>query len=746
MSSNFTSNKLIDAGYIMFNFDELWQVIEKNCYDILTWSNERSNIAQVVVESYSLVYQLLSHPCTLPETTNDEFKQISRDMIQIYIINERRQALFESFLKSQASELLEQTEIGENSHINSYIALWRSFIVATVHLKTIFSRLIPSWYSIGLDACPFEKTEDVSLKAWIDVVLTESVRGRISHELGQLIKYDRESKGDGGCLGTELKDEFAMLPDRTVYKKVIEDCYVSQMNEYYRSKTENLMKKGIFAYCECCVRDLEGELVLAEKYLADTDLVVNLLIGEMVDRQIKIFEQADLSSWILSDDTEMVNQYGNVFSLLSNSMEGLKMLESTFKTFFTNKFASLLKADEVSVGKKIVLLFKKCLSNLKSLLLNVNDTEGNFEAVFGSGIKYGFVESTKGVLNYENFANLLAELLSASSQQDMPLPFLTREDTIDTPIDDIISVIYFVPENVKELVLRAHQSYLARHLILGQLNEDYERNLLLVLSSMYQSPIYFKCFTMLKSAVSGAFHVYDAILVHKGTWPISNAYLGLNVPRGLQQKAESIYSRLQDEFPGRVLTVSNWYSFGTVRVKSCQPPVSLLLTLPQIAVAFCFPSLNEEVPFGKLHTSTKMTAAECAAALYPFVKTGVLLCEWPPSETSPVTVNRKFQTNAGTLNLIPFITPQMIEPGYELTLPSGKRDDKVLSDSLIDTQVVQSVKKKGSISFNDILLHFQTNFGEGCVTSQKLKKSIETLIGKGYLSRSESSSMFTYEL
>jgi hypothetical protein len=227
---------LIDSVSVPFDFPNLWKEVTQKCSSVLKWEsvfvgeNAAQEMCNTVMDAYALVYHLISHPCSNTPLVKVNGKEIWEGQ-QIMAVYSLQGAIFEQHLLNTVISAFGNED--NKSTIQTYVRLWRSFLVAVVNIKTVFSSLADKWCLLGLDDNPLDRTEDIALRKWSTVVLTPNVVAQLRKELRALLAEERT----GGyardlSFAVEIKDELSMLPDSTHYRNIVEVDYIRDMCDH----------------------------------------------------------------------------------------------------------------------------------------------------------------------------------------------------------------------------------------------------------------------------------------------------------------------------------------------------------------------------------------------------------------------------------------------------------------------------------------------------------------------------------
>lgn len=755
---------LIDSVSVPFDFPILWKEVTQKCGSILKWESTfvgesaAQEMCNTVMDAYALVYHLISHPCNNTPLVKVNGKEIWEGQ-QIMAVYSLQGAIFEQHLLNNVISVFGQET--SSSTIQTYVRLWRSFLVAVVNIKTVFSSLADKWSLLGLEDNPLDRTEDIALRKWSTIVLTPNIVAQLRRELRALLAEERA----GGCVpdlsfAVEIKDELSMLPDSNYYRNIVEVDYIRDMCDHCWSKARATAERDLFEYSKVCLGLIDEELVRAEKFLTNRDHAIDRLIETLVDDRIIVFQSPKASEWLDAvGDAEANVKLQTLFRLLWWSKgKGAPLLEGVFKDSVARNTAAQLgkavraAAELTDTYAHIIECFAAIVKKYRCVVKSVFDNNGCMLEAMDDGLRCGFVSMRS--VNYKKLADRLAAFSNS---------ILGRSGATTLQMEDVVSVYYFLPDaenTAKDAFLVSYQAHLAKRLLLHHYDEKREQRAMEQLVQIKQSPILFCCRSMLRTTRNQSIYLgasmVDGVIVNpallsRGTWPhLPHAVTTEATLPACSHQIEVANEQCMKRRHGQKIEFSAPYSSTVVRMEL--PPgagadkksVRLKLSFLQACIVDRF-NTNTEWTFLDLCNALKVGDGECLSALTPLVKATVLQLGGAPGPTCRVSLGPCNGLVGDVIDLLPlefhaFSQSAAAKPREQRAQQSTAR----ANPQRLESQVVHLLKQKGALSAEELMAFLTAAMKPLVVPRGELKRVLEKLIERSFIVRDATHKKFTY--
>lgn len=758
------SDLLIDSVSVPFDFPVLWKEVTQKCASILKWEtaftgeNAAQQMCNTVVDAYALVYHLTSHPCSNTPLVKVNGKEIWEGE-QIMAVYSLQGAIFEQHLLNNVISSFGQ-EMG-SSTVQTYVRFWRSFLVAVVNIKTVFSSLADKWSLLGLEDNPLDRTEDIALRKWSTVVLTPTIVAQLRKELRTLLAEERS----GGCtpnlsFAVEIKDELSMLPDSNYYRSIVEVDYIRDMCDYCWSKVRGVAETDLFEYITICHELIEEEFVRAERFLTNKDHAVDRLVETLVDNHIHVFESSKLSEWLSAvGNPEAEQKLQTLFHLLWWSKgKGAPLMEGAFKDSVA-QITSAQLGEAVQAASEtadsyaaIIDCFAAIIRKYRNVVKSVFDNNGCMLEAMDDGLRCGFVSA--GNIHFKKLASRLAALSNS---------IFCKSGTTKLQIEDIVSVYYFLPDAdnaAKDAFLVAYRTHLAKRLLLHRYDDSNEQRAMEQLVQIKQSPILFCCRSMLKTTRTQSIYIgatsldgvkVNPALLSRGTWPnFPRAVAATAIPLACQRHIEVAQERCAKKRHGQKIDFSAAYSSAVVRMElpagaeAGPRSVRLKLSFMQVCVVDRFNSKSEWTLL-ELCETLNVGEGECLSTLAPLVKSTVLQLDGAPGPECVVSVGACTGLGGDVVDLMPlefhsYAPNPVAKPREQRAQQSTAR----ANPQRLVSQVIHLLKQHGELAPEELMAFLTPAMEPLTVTRGELKRTLEQLVERGFVVRDATLRRFAY--
>ncbi|KAK7197983.1 cullin 2 [Novymonas esmeraldas] len=755
---------LIDSVSVPFDFPSLWKEVASKCASILQWEGTcksdgaAQEMCNTVMDAYLLVYHLVSHPCNNTPLVKVNGKEIWEGQ-QIMAVYSLQGAIFEKHLLNDVMPAFSQASGG--STVQTYVRSWRSFLVAVVNIKTVFSSLADKWSLLGLEDNPLDRTEDIALRKWLSVVLSPTVVALLRRELRMLLADERAGHGSSDLsFAVEIKDELSILPDSSFYRTVVETDYIRDMCDYCVSKVRGVAERDIFAYAEQCLCLIEEEVKRAERFLFSKDHAVDRLVETLVDDHIAAFEGGKLSEWLDTvGQRDSDQKLQTVFRLLWwSKCKGVPLVEGAFKesvarhTSMALETAARTAGDGAGVYGALIESFAAIIRKYRDVVMTVFDYNGCMLEAMDDGLRCGFT-SLRSV-SFRRLADRLAALSNA---------ILSNASSTQLRLEDVVGVYFFLPDNegsAKDAFLVSYQKHLAKRLLLHLYDEASEQRAMEQLVQIKQSPVLFCCRSMLKATCSQTIYVGAAsvnnvtvnpALLSRGMWPsLPHSLPSAGVSASVMKQIEDAQCMCSKRRHGQKIEFSAPYSSAVIRMRrpagcdAAGDSVRLKVSFLQMCI-LDYINAKPQCTVQELCDRLQVSEAECTSALNPLVSATVLQVSEVGSSTPSVSLGACTGLTGDLVNVMPLefygLTHRTAaNPSEQCASQSATKVNPLKMES----QVIHTLKRDGPKTAEELMAHAVAVMQPVAVSRSELKRVLEKLIERGYVVRDESKRKFAF--
>lgn len=757
---------LIDSVSVPFDFPNLWREVAGKCASILQWEatfhgeGATQDMCNTVMDAYLLVYHLISHPCSNTPLVKVNGKEIWEGQ-QIMAVYSLQGAIFERHLLNNVMPAFSQ-QVSYDSVVQSYVRAWRSFLVAVVNMKTVFSSLADKWSLLGLEDNPLDRTEDIALRKWSSVVLTPSIVAQLRKELRALLADERAGHGSPELsFAVEIKDELSMLPDSTFYRNIVEVDYIRDMCEYCGSRVRGVVENDLFAYSKLCLELIDEEVLRANRFLTCKEHAVDRLVETLVDDHIGAFGRGELAEWLGAvGEREVDVKLQTAFRVLWwSKCKGAPLMEGMFKESVAQHTVATLSgvvraaSESGDTYAAVIECFAAVIRKYRNIVMSVFDYNGCMLEAMDEGLRAGFAS-----LRHMNFKKL-ADRLAAFSNA-----ILGKTGSTRLCLEDVVSVYYFLPdaENAaKDVFLVSYQKHLAKRLLSHHYDAVREQRSMEQLVQIKQSPILFCCRSMLKAASTQSIYIgasdvdgvkVNPALLSRGTWPSQPHTLSTSgVSAAVLQQIESAQQLCSRRRHGQKIEFSAPYSSAVIRMAvpgataaSAVQSVQLKVSFLQMCIIDHFNHRSEWTVQG-LCEALRVSEPECAFALAPLVSATVLRLSGAMASNAVVSLGACDGLVGDVVNVMPLEFHSVVHRAA--VKPQEQRAQQGVAKAnpmKVESQIVHLLKKSGPKSAEELMTSLSSAMQPHSVSRGELKRSLEKLIERGLLVRDDAVRKFAY--
>ncbi|CAJ1030093.1 cullin 2, putative [Leishmania guyanensis] len=715
-------------------------------------------MCNTVMDAYLLVYHLISHPCSNTPLVKVNGKEIWEGQ-QIMAVYSLQGTILEKHLLSNVMPAFSQVSSG--STIQTYVRSWRSFLVAVVNIKTVFSSLADKWSLLSLEDNPLDRTEDIALRKWSSVVLTPRMVSQLRKDLRALLADERAGYGSPDLsFAVEIKDELSMLPDSNYYRSVVEADYIRDMCDYCRLKVRGVAESDLFAYAKLCLGLIEEEVRRAEKFLISKDHAVDRLVETLVDDRISVFECGKFSEWLSSlGQPETDEKLQTVFHLLWwSKCKGAPLMEGMFKESVAQHTSTALSGAVCAAGEgtdayaAVIECFISIIRKYRDVVMSVFDYNGCMLEAMDDGLRCGF--TTLRSFSYKKLSDRLAAFFNA---------ILGNAGSTKLCLEDVVSVYYFLPDaenSAKDAFLVSYQKHLAKRLLLHHYDEEREQRSMEQLVQIKQSPILFCCRSMLKATSTQSIYVgassvngvkVNPALLSRGTWPsLPHTLARSGISDSVLRQIEGAQRICSERRHGQKIEYSAPYSSAVIRMlrpagsTAAGDSVQLKVSFLQMCIIDHF-NTKSQWTVKELCELLQVSEVECAFALDPLISATVLKLSGAMGPSSVVSLGTCDSLIGDMINVMPLefhsFTHRVAVKSQEQRILQGVAK---ANPQRMESQVVHTLKQSGSKTAEELMTFLTAAKDPLTVSRGELKRVLEKLIERGLLVRDDSQRKFVY--
>ncbi|ORC87059.1 putative cullin 2 [Trypanosoma theileri] len=469
-----------------FDFNALWSRVSSVCNNILAWDEspdfKGQKAIQEVVRAYTIVYRLVSAPCNecpklVRGSTNQEDVvgnglEGTQALVVYYLLRD----MIRSWLsKTVLHRLKASINTDPSGLLKTYLKEWKTFIVAVNNLRVVFSYLHGPWQKYGAPPeHPLLPTEVLALIQWNEVIMVPVITDPMGKEVLNLIAQDRKNPLDGtNCvLLRELSEALGTLSDprANFYVTTIEEPYIHLLQTFCQDNKPQKTKCDVLEYINWCLNLFREEAGRAEQILnkSSIPLIKQRMADVLIDKNID-YLVGPLSLW-------MVNNNGSgllvMYELMSKSTTGLtKFTDTIIDTVFRKGMDEVDKMCEESV-RKGESIYRAVLKGIISVNTYFEPARAPFKELkvldkpMSSGLEK-VLENTRHIKSRTALGEELARLAH------MELKSHGTSEDFNRAIREIVLLFELLPS--KASFLESYPKYLTERLLSETYCETFER-------------------------------------------------------------------------------------------------------------------------------------------------------------------------------------------------------------------------------------------------------------------------------
>ncbi|KAH9600367.1 Cullin [Trypanosoma melophagium] len=773
-----------------FDFNALWSRVSTVCNTILAWDEspdfKGQKAIQEVVRAYTIVYRLVSAPCNeCPKlvrgtTTQEDVVGNGVEGTQALVVYYLLRDMIRSWLSKTVLHRLKAAINNEpSSLLKTYLKEWKTYIVAINNLRVVFSYLHGPWQKYGAPPeHPLLPTEVLALIQWNEVIMVPVITDPMGTEIFSLIAKDRKNPLDGSnfAIIRELSEALGTLSDpRTnFYVATIEEPYITLLQTFCQDNKPLKAKAEVLDYINWCLNLFHDEGIRAEQILnkPSIPLVKQRMADVLIDKNIDYLVRP-LDLWMLKNNGSGLLV---LYELMSKSNTGLtRFTETVTETVFRKGMNEVDKMCEESQ--------RKSESVYKAVLKGIISVDKFFEPIKRAFKELKVLEKPmsdgleKVLTNNRRIKSraALGEELARLAHMELK-SHGTSEDFTRT-VHEIVLLFELLP--LKAPFLESYPKYLGERLLSETFCETFERLTIQKISESKgcTNDFLHKCEVMLSDIVENSRSLLDEFNLSrfddfaKDKWVFNprvlTGYMWTGISAGMITPIPSCLSTKLSEYqtffsrvrPKRHLTYVSRFSRGVVRMNLPPgpglPTIELHIGQLQLLLTQYFNEVEEWdlEELSKIISLTQNDTLFCA--INAFVKHGIFeiyngrekvdspLEKALPNHIirlvpSPVTRKRKLLlysyewggTTQNTMTNSTEFSNDHVDASYVV--------DQVKTPA-IQATLIRVFKSYGTLSFTQLLEKVKAEAPPQFVpTVQQVKMSLEFLINRGFVSRSDS--------
>ena len=639
--------------------------------------------------------------------------------------------------------------------IASYSEKWMRFSKAVVYTNFIcdyLNRVMTKKYK---DKKSTLTVEQMCYKHWQSGVvdfIRDNMKGDLITSILRRLQEDRESEiidptQISLCLESLVTCSKFQDSPLSLYQTEFEEKFLRAQKKFYAEESRQVLKSNsIVNYSRYCIKRLDDEAERIKQFCHASTIRTgvqnceNVLVAEKSE-----LLQGDFKRMLESFEIEHM---AILYNLLSRCENGIKPLLYDLEAHVSclgkdiiEKLGNSKAIDPVSFVFELSELHSKYFKLIETAFQRDVDFETAIDKAFRS-----FINNNSLSKSYELIAKFSDLILRKSKKR--------TEFDFEQNIVSIVKLFRYLDD--KDMFQRFYSKYLAKRIINNQsLSNDYEEESISRLKAVcgyeYTSKLQ-KMFldSSLSEELNQRFQDHckrakhrnsNFLVLTSGAWPIStDQKCEFQLPLELDKEQKLFEKYYGSVHNGRKLEWNHKLSTVEMKLNFSDKNYEILMNTYHAVILDLFNN-NDELSVGSIKSKTLIKSSDLIQSLKDLIELGLLLCENPESPKSIVRINSGFthkRTKIKLQGLLQTDSPAEVENVRR----NVEEDRKVYVQALI----VRIMKSKKELSQNLLIEEIIEQGKVYFVPSISLiKKTIDILVEKQFISRSESKDVFVYE-
>ncbi|XP_050536894.1 cullin-2 [Daktulosphaira vitifoliae] len=668
------------------------------------------------------------------------------------------------FLENHVLELLSIIQTGGTANLlQNYYTYWQKYSKGVKYLHSLYQYLNNQhirkhklseaevlYGNITPDATEQMEVGELGLDVWkhnMIVPLKDSMLGLLLDE------FDKQRQNISTTTSLDIisgvidsfvvVQEFRKKHPLELYQSYFERPFLEQSSEHFKREAARLLQEcSVSEYMVKVLQILKEEGIRSKKYLHDSTYgkVRERCRQHMVGDHLA-FLHGECESMVKEEHREDMH---NIYLLLREVKDGMIKLVDIFREHIKQhgiKVIELLKPEQIYVHfvEEVLAVHKK----YKSMVIDVFENDlcfsGALDKAFTVIINYKQVKNQPSK-SPEYLSKYCDNLLKKSSKG-------MSESEIDDKLSQSITIFKYVDD--KDVFQRFYQRHLAKRLIHQQSQSmDGEEGMINKLKQAcgyeFTNKLH-RMFTDIRvsEGLNTKFHneflptsggelnvTFSMYVLQTGAWPLgSSPVSSFVIPEQLipcMQYFEEFYKK---KFNGRKLTWLHHHCQGELKLNYLQKVYMVTMQTFQMAIMLLFENHNS-LKYSEIQELLQLSNDQFQKHINSLVECKLLLIDG-----DIVTLNTSYTNKRTKLRITAALqkdTPQEIEQ----TVNSVEDDRK----TYLQAAIVRIMKARKVLRHNQLVNEILSQSKSFAPSIALIKKSIETLIDKGYLERTPNSS------
>ncbi|CAH1713143.1 cullin-2 isoform X2 [Aphis gossypii] len=722
------------------NFTEKWNSLQETVKGVITLDSVPRDAWN---ERFNDVYSLC---VAFPEPLGDQLYDSTK-----------------LFLENHVLELLTVIQNGGTANLlQNYYTYWQKYSKGVKYLHSLYQYLNNQhikkhklseaellYGNITPDSSEQMEVGELGLDVWkhnmivplkdsmLELLLDEFDKQR--HNISMTTSFDIIA---GVINSFVVVQEFRKKYPLELYQNYFEQPFLEQSSEHFKREAARLLQEcTVSEYMVKVLLILREEGIRSKKYLHDSTFTK--LRGRCRQHMV-----ADHLDFLHGESEAMIkeerrNDMHNIYLLLREIKDGMTSLVDIFREHIKQhgiRVIESLKQEQIYIHfvEEILDVHKKYKSIVVDVFNNDLAFSGALDKAFTVIINYKPVKNQSSK-SPEYLSKYCDNLLKKSSKG-------MCEGEIDHKLLQSITIFKYVDD--KDVFQRFYQRHLAKRLIHQQSQSmDGEEGMINKLKQAcgyeFTNKLH-RMFTDIRvsEGLNAKFHneflkptdelnvTFSMYVLQTGAWPLGSSIVSsFVIPKQLIPCIQYFENFYKEKFNGRKLTWLHHHCQGELKLNYLQKVYMVTMQTFQMAILLLFED-RDSIKYTEIHEMLQLNNDQFQKHINSLIECKLLLLDGDNVSLNMAYTNKR--TKLRITSTLQKETPQEVEQ----TVNSVEDDRK----TYLQAAIVRIMKSRKILRHNQLVNEILSQSKSFAPSIALIKKSIETLIDKGYLERTPNSS------
>lgn len=667
------------------------------------------------------------------------------------------------FLENHVLELLTIIQTGGTANLlQNYYTYWQKYSKGVKYLHSLYQYLNNQhikkhklseaevlYGNITPDATEQMEVGELGLDVWkhnmivplkdsmLELLLDQFDKQR--HDISMTTSLDIIS---GVINSFVVVQEFRKKYPLELYQSYFEQPFLEQSSEHFKREAARLLQEStVSEYMVKVLHILKEEGIRSKKYLHESTYVKlrgrcrQHMVGDHLD-----FLHGESEAMIKE---ERRNDMHNIYLLLREIKDGMTSLVDIFREHIKQhgiRVIESLRQEQIYVHfvEEVLEVHKKYKSIVVDVFNNDLCFSGALDKAFTVIINYKQVKNQPSK-SPEYLSKYCDNLLKKSSKG-------MCESEIDQKLLQSITIFKYVDD--KDIFQRFYQRHLAKRLIHQQSQSmDGEEGMINKLKQAcgyeFTNKLH-RMFTDIRvsEGLNSKFHSeflkptdklsvsFSMYVLQTGAWPLGSSIVSsFVIPQQLIPCIQYFEAFYKEKFNGRKLTWLHHHCQGELKLDYLPKVYIVTMQTFQMAIMLLFED-RDTINYTEIHEILQLTSDQFQKHINSLIECKLLLIDGDNVSLNMAYTNKR--TKLRITSALQKETPQEVEQ----TVNSVEDDRK----TYLQAAIVRIMKSRKILRHNQLVNEILSQSKTFAPSIALIKKSIETLIDKGYLERTPNSS------